>query len=131
MDVAKAYGQAVPGIDRGDQKGQGGDLLFGEMRSESLVICIRRSAISNSCHGFGPGKSPALARTVERRIAPGAQDVETLLAFAVAPRLARMHMQTIGASIDLGGPDLDQVPQARLQPAFARSEERRVGRERA
>ena len=41
-----------------------------------------------------------------------------LVAFARLARVPRMHMQAIGAAIDLRGTDLDEFHQRMLEPAF-------------
>jgi hypothetical protein len=40
---------------------------------------------------------------------PGVEQIEALLGLAAGARFARMHMDAIGAAIDLRGASLDQI----------------------
>jgi hypothetical protein len=48
---------------------------------------------------------------------PRVERVQALFRFAHGPSIQRMHVQAVGASVDLRGPHLDQVEQLVLQAA--------------
>jgi hypothetical protein len=66
---------------------------------------------------LGLGKRGPFAFGVERRLLPRVQQIEPLLAFAVLAGVLRMHVNTKGATIDLGRAKLDQLDQRFLQAA--------------
>src|SRR5262249_40634599 len=68
---------------------------------------------------LGPGQRRPLPGRVERDLLPGLQEIEALLALAVLARLLAVHVEAVGAATDLGGPHLDQMDQALLEPAIA------------
>src|SRR5260370_14211578 len=49
---------------------------------------------------------------------PCVEQIEPLLGLAAGARLARMHMDAIGAAIDLRGARLDQIDQRMVEPAL-------------
>src|SRR5262249_8124499 len=57
--------------------------------------------------------------------APGRQQVDALLGLALAAGFGRMHVDAVGAAVDLRGADLDEFHQARLEAGGDR--ERRAG----
>jgi hypothetical protein len=60
---------------------------------------------------LSPGERGALARTVERRLAPGIEQIKALPALSFGPGFAGMHVDAIGATVYLRGSRLDQIEQ--------------------
>src|SRR5262249_36008385 len=58
-----------------------------------------------------------LLRGVERGFMPGVEQQQPLGALAVLARLLAVHVQTIGAAIDLRGARLDERKQPRIDAA--------------
>jgi len=56
-----------------------------------------------------PAPRSALAHAVDRRFAPGVEQMHALVGFAERARVARVHRKTIGATVDLRDADLDQL----------------------
>src|SRR5207244_7376937 len=52
---------------------------------------------------------------VERGLAPGGKAIESLLGFAARAGIFRMHVDAIGAAVELGGTSPDQIEEARLE----------------
>src|SRR6266702_2813240 len=59
-----------------------------------------------------------LARAVKRRFAPGTEQVKPLFALPSGPELLGMHVDAMGAPVDLRSAQLDKLEQRRLEPAF-------------
>ena len=49
---------------------------------------------------------------------PSVEQIEPLLGLAAGARLSRMHMDAIGATIDLRGAGLDEIDQRMVEPAL-------------
>src|SRR5262245_37883432 len=64
---------------------------------------------------FGPAKRGPLPLRVAGRFAPGRQQVDALLGLAPAAGFGRMHVDAVGAAVDLRGANLDEFDQARLE----------------
>jgi hypothetical protein len=60
---------------------------------------------------FSPLERGALPRRVVRRLAPCVEAVEPLFGLAVRARILAVHVQTIGAAVDLRRPHPDEVDQ--------------------
>jgi hypothetical protein len=58
---------------------------------------------------LGPFERRAFSIGKERRLAPGVEGVDTLLGFTVEPRVLRVHVDAIGAAVDLRRSDFDQL----------------------
>lgn len=59
----------------------------------------------------------ALTFGVERRFPPSVQQMQALVAFAAFHRVGRVHRDAEGATVDLGGPQLDELEQRLLDAA--------------
>src|SRR5262245_47313616 len=70
-------------------------------------------------HRLGPGERAALAVGVEGGLAPGVEQVEPLLGLAGRAGVLGMHIDAVGAAVDLRGPQLHQMQEPVLQPAAA------------
>ena len=74
---------------------------------------LMAAAVRDLRHALGQGEHCALLRGEERRLPPGAKGVDPLLGFSLGPRLPSVHVDAVGAAIDLRCPDVDQVQQPR------------------
>jgi hypothetical protein len=108
---------AVPSVDRRDRNGKLDQLFLGEVPARFLVHFIRDTGLRHQYHRLGPGERRPLAIAVERRLAPGVEQVEPLLALAVGTGVARVHVKAIGAAVDLRSAHLYQLDQAGLETA--------------
>ena len=75
--------QAVPAVDRHDAQGQVGQLLLAEEPSLGLIGRFRDVPVLQVGHGLRPRERGALPVRVVRRLGPGVEPVELLLAFAL------------------------------------------------
>src|SRR5918995_3360087 len=64
---------------------------------------------------FGPLQRGALARRVVRRLAPCVEAVEALFGLAIRARVLAVHVQTIGATVDLRRAHPDEVKQSVIE----------------
>src|SRR6476620_7709482 len=66
---------------------------------------------------LAPGKGCPLARAVDRRFAPRRQQMQPLLALASSACVLAVHVEAVGALVDLGGAELDELEQYRIEVA--------------
>src|SRR6516225_4161501 len=85
--------------------------LSEKCRPRPVVDGVGNMSLRDQGHRLGPGKGGALALAVVRRFMPCVQQIEALLRLATSARFARMHMDAIGATIDLRSAGLDQIDQ--------------------
>src|SRR5262245_21004296 len=72
---AKRGAEPVPGVDRGDGRGEVDQLLFGEFRI-GLTVDLVAHTIRQQGQGLRPGQRRALARRELRRLPPNYHEVE-------------------------------------------------------
>src|ERR1035437_904675 len=99
----------VPGVDGDEEADQRGDLLRAEFGSHLLVGLGRDVRISQPGHRFGKGQRGALAGGEVRGFLPGGQPVQALLGLADRARVLGVHVDAVGAAVELGGADPDQL----------------------
>src|SRR5688572_25993552 len=114
---AERDSHAVPGVDAGDGPGEVGQFLVGEMAAGGVVGGVGDVAVGDVGQGLGPLEGGAFAVGVVRGFAPGVQAVEALLAFAGGAGVLPVHVDAIGAAVDLGGAQLDHVQQGLVEAA--------------
>src|SRR5437879_10370427 len=71
--------------------------------------------IADEPHGLRPCERGPLPVCVERGLAPGGKAIESLLGLAARAGVFRMHVDAIGAAVELGRTSLDQIEEARLE----------------
>src|SRR5689334_17914982 len=76
---------------------------------------LMRMPFGESCQGFGPAQSGALAIVITWGLTPGGQQVDPLLGLAFLARLRRVHIDAVGAAVDLRSTDLDELGEARVE----------------
>src|SRR5690348_87542 len=101
----------VPRVDGSDQDGQVHSLRFGEVLAELLIGIIGRMRFGDPRHRLGPGQRRSFAISVNRRLAPGVQEIKSLLGFAMLTRILCVHVDAEGTAIDLRGAGPDELDQ--------------------
>ena len=109
--------EPVGAVDGDDRQRQVGKLFFGKLRARLLVDIIRRMAFGDQRQRLGPGQGGALALAVERRFLPGVEQIKPLLAFAGGAQLLGVHVDAVGAAVDLRGAQLDEFKQRMFEAA--------------
>jgi hypothetical protein len=84
-----------------------GQLRLGKVAARQVVDVLR--TLRDPLHRLRPDERRPLAISIERAFAPRVEHKQPLLALAALPRLARMHMEAIGAAVDLRGARLDEL----------------------
>ena len=112
--------QPVPAVDRHDGQRQVHQFLFAELRPRLLVHFIGDVPLCDERHGLGPRKRRSLALRVEGRLAPSVEQVEPLLGLARGPQVLRVHVEAVGAAVDLRHAEIQEVEQRLLQPGLRR-----------
>jgi hypothetical protein len=111
---AAADRETIPPVDHVDHQRQLHLLLLGEFRDERVIYILRRPRGGYQSHRIGPCQRRALARRIDRCVMPRAQQIDALLGLAGLARVGGVHVEAIGAAVDLRGADLDQFEQAML-----------------
>jgi hypothetical protein len=113
-DCAGGDGQTVPEIDGADGEGQVYDFLFGELFLQVCVHVVGGVGLRDEGERFCPGEGGALAVGEEGGFAPGFEGVEALLGFSGGTRIDGMHVQAVGASVDLRGSHFYEMKELRV-----------------
>src|SRR5262249_18665813 len=114
---AETDSDPIPRVDGDDRERQIHELRFGEVSAHLPVHIVRRMCLGDQRQRFGPGQRGAFPRGVEGRLAPRVELVETLLALTLGARLLRVHVDAIGAAVDLRGAHLDQKEKRAIEAA--------------
>ncbi|MPN43183.1 hypothetical protein SDC9_190742 [bioreactor metagenome] len=69
----------------------------------------------DACDRLGPCERSTFTVGIEICFAPGWQTIQALLSFPFGSRILRVHIQAIGASVNLRGAHFDQVQQRTVQ----------------
>src|SRR3546814_15434055 len=77
------------------------DFLVVEMRLEQLIIGVGGVGLGDPRQRFGPTKDRALAVSEQRRVAPGVEQMDTHVAFAMLGRILTVHIDAKGAAVDM------------------------------
>ena len=86
-------------------------LVLRELLPHALVHVIWDTSLGDERERFSPLQRGALPRRVVRRLAPCVKAVEPLFGLADCARILAVHVQTIGATVDLRRPHPDEVEQ--------------------
>src|SRR3569833_393111 len=105
----------VPRVDGHDEGDQCGDLVGRELPGDRVVRLLRHPGLGQPRHGLGEGEGGALPCGEVRRLAPDGQGVETLFGLADRPGVLGVHVDAVGAAVELRGVDPDELPQARIE----------------
>ena len=84
---------------------------------QKCVFLHRHVGLRHERHGLHAA-SPALARAVKRGLPPGIQQIGTLLALVAGASLARVHVNVVGAAVDLRRARAYKVEKPRLKAAL-------------
>ena len=80
-----------------------------------IVWCV---GLRDLCNGLGPGEGRAFAVGEEGSLAPGFEGVQALLGFAGGAGVEGMHVEAVGATVDLRGTHFDEMEELWLEPAL-------------
>src|SRR3546814_7819087 len=94
------------------------DLLIREMSVEPGIILVGRMGVGDAGQRLGPGQGGPLAVGIERALAPGIEQIDGFFAFTHLSCLGRVHVDAIGAAVDLRRPYLHEFDQARFETAL-------------
>ena len=86
-------------------------LVLRELLPHALVHVVRDTGLGDERERFGPLQRGALARRVVRRLAPRVEAVEPLFGLADRARILAVHVQAVGAAVDLRRAHPDEVEQ--------------------
>ena len=100
--VAERDIEPVPRVDGDDAQRQLRELLVAEFFPSLVVHLVGDFLVGQAGDRFGPGKGGALARVIQiRDLAPGREHVNALLRLAARTQILGMHVEAVGASVDL------------------------------
>src|SRR5690606_32630878 len=109
--------QAVPGVDDDDLEHQLGQLVLVEDRPGGVDDLVGHVGVADPGDRLGQRQGRPLALVEQRHLAPGRQHVEALLRLALGPQVAGVHVEAVGAPVELRGPQLDEVEERGLEVA--------------
>jgi len=119
MLLAEADRQPVPGIDHGDTNGKGEQLILAELGARLFIDIVRRMGLGDAGQGFRPGQRRAFARGVKLGFMPSIQQQQPVFRLAQFERLMPVHVQAIGAAVDLRHPQVHEIDEPRRQPRLS------------
>src|SRR5690242_15644146 len=88
----EADGEPVPAVDGNHPEREIHKLLVGELAADALAQLAGDARPGNRRQRLGPRQRRTLARRVERRFPPRAEQVDALLRLARGPGILRMHV---------------------------------------
>src|SRR5436190_1345524 len=109
--------QPVPGVHRRDGEREIAELLVAEVAAHGLVDRVRNVAFGHPRHRLRPGERRALTLRVVRAFPPGVQRIAPLRRLAKELEILPVHVQAVGAAVDLRDAEVDQVDQRALETA--------------
>lgn len=118
---SKTDGDPVPCVDRADREAERDLHTRAELRLDFGMDVIRCPRGFDPRQCFRPSKCGGLARGMDRRPAPGIQQVKAFLSFTVCARVLPMHVDAARAAIDLRSAQVHRFNQAVLSPLFSSS----------
>src|SRR5580700_5949180 len=105
---AGADADGIPGVDGHDEADQRGDLLRAELGRHVLVRLVGDVRIGQARDRLGERQRGALARGEVRGLRPGRQPIDALFGLADRARVLGVHVDAVGAAVELRGADPDQ-----------------------
>src|SRR5215217_7380324 len=93
--------ESIPSIDGDDGHRQREELIVAERLPHFLIDGVRDTVISNQRDGLRPEPRRAFPLAVEGALAPGIEQVQTLLVLTASPRVLDVHVQAVGTPVDL------------------------------
>jgi hypothetical protein len=90
-------------------------LVLRELLPHALVHLVWDVVLGDERERFGPLQRGALARRIVWRVAPRVEAVEPLFGLAVRARILAVHVQTVGATVDLRRAHPDEVEQSVIE----------------
>src|SRR6202043_3819967 len=101
-----------------DRDRQIGQFLLGEHGRSGLEVDVRHGGVGDASDGFGPGKSGAFAWVKQAAgLAPRLDQDQLFDGEALLNQVTRVHIDAIGATVDLRGAQINHIHQ---QPGQAR-----------
>jgi hypothetical protein len=107
--IVGANRQAVPAVDRDDRDRERDDLLWDEDLGHPVVVGVGSARLRQERQRFAPGERRLLTRRVARGFAPAREQVEPLLLLAPRPGVLRMHVEAVGAAVELRRSHADEL----------------------
>jgi hypothetical protein len=112
---AEGNRQPIPGIDRGDGHDEIYKLGVAELSVRLGLDLIRNLIDADQCDGLGERERSSLAFGEKGSFAPRRDGVEALLGFAQRARVLGVHVETVGAAVDLRSAKFYQFEHKRLK----------------
>src|SRR5713101_6141739 len=97
----KADGKAVPAVNGDDSQRQVHEFLLGKLFARLLIHLVWYMLTCDQRYCFCPCESSPLSFGIEGCFPPGNKLVEPLFTFTSRPCIFCMHINAIGAAVDL------------------------------
>lgn len=115
MDGAKADLEPIPAVDHNDERREDDNFLIGEMRPQAGIHVVGGVRLGEQSQRLRPCQSGAFAAGIERRFAPGVQQVEAFFGLALLAGLRGVHVEAERARVELGGSNLYELHQCSFE----------------
>jgi hypothetical protein len=99
----EADSQPIPAVDGHNGERPIDQFLLREALPHCGVELVRCMVVADERDRFSPGKCRPLPIGEERRFPPGRQGLEALLRLTTGARILRVHVDTEGTPVELGG----------------------------
>ena len=106
---------AVPAIDDIDHQRELDLLLLGELGLQGFTGTFQLVSFGEPRQRLGPAERGAFAIGIAGGLPPGRQQVDALLGLSFRARVRCMHIDAVGAAVDLGGTDLHEMHEVRFK----------------
>jgi hypothetical protein len=108
--VSEADRHSVVGVHQADRDREIHEFPFLKRHTRGLVRLIRHAGLGNARHCFGPRKGGTLTLVKEvPGFGPGLYQRQLLDFLSVLQQVARVHIEAVGAVVDLRNAQIDQV----------------------
>ena len=107
--------QPVPAVDDIDHHGQLDLLLLAELLVQLRIDVGWSPLFRDQRQMIDPGQCGPLTGGENRRFMPGREQMQPLFGLACLARVGCVHVEAVGAAVDLRRADFDQLDQAVLE----------------
>jgi hypothetical protein len=115
MNRPKRHGKPVPRIDQADGDRELDQLGVVEVLADVLELLILDGPVGQSRELLRPGECGPFTPGEDRCLPPCGNQMHALLGLAILPGFTAVQIDTIGAAVDLRGPELHEMQQPLIQ----------------
>ena len=107
--------EPIPSVDSDNRECEIDDFLFAKLTPDKIIQLRVYPFWSNMRQGLRPSQGSAFSLVEEWRFAPSCKCIQPLLGLACDPSILCMHVNAIGAAVQLGYPRFNEFHQRVFQ----------------